>query len=75
MKSRLTPKAEAALRQIAAGRGTSGITRQMIDRLSGQRLIDWDLDERRWAVTLSGQCELMEARWAREIPDVDRILA
>lgn len=61
MKSPLTPKAQAALEQIEAGQGTSGITRQMIDRLFGQRYIDWDLDERRWAITLSGRAELSHA--------------
>jgi hypothetical protein len=61
MKSPLTPKAQAALEQIEAGQGTTDITRQMIDRLFGDRLIDWDLDERRWAITLSGRAELSHA--------------
>jgi hypothetical protein len=33
----------------------------MIDRLFGDRLIDWDLDERRWAPTLKGRAELSHA--------------
>ena len=61
MKSPLTPKAQAALKQIEAGQGTSGITRQMIDRLFSQRYIDMDLDEHRWAITLAGRAELSHA--------------
>ena len=61
MKSPLTPKAQAALEQIEAGQGTSGITRQMIDRLFSQRYIDMDLDEHRWAITLAGRAELSHA--------------
>lgn len=52
METKYTPKALAALQMIAEGE-TDNVTRQMIDRLSAERLIDFD-PRNGWFVTEYG---------------------
>jgi hypothetical protein len=58
MNDRITAKAHDALWLINGGRGNL-ISRQMIDRLSARRFIDFAVDRDGWFLTEAGE----EALW------------